>query len=690
MGQWVASLDMYRKVPTDLLEGTKRGSILSYGAIILMVTLIMLETRAYFSNNSWVSSLALDDNQESRLQVNFNITMMDLRCEWAVVDTVSVLGTDQNITAHISKWNLDGGGIRKSYHGRNKNQKDIALFDKDVTETYEQLLEDGEQAVSLDYHTFKYALDDFEYLFVDFFASWCSHCLDLAPTWETLAEVMEETVAELVEGQVDEADWEEITRKEYEHTKAAEKPVMIAKVDCVLHHALCQENLIMAYPTLRLYVDGEHVDDYRGHRTVIEMADWLVQKEGKHEKDLEASDSIVTFAAQAARRRMEIEGDEAKWLNEIKHKYRRGQNNRNDNWDESEHPGCRIKGSLMIDRVPGNFHIQARSNQHDLVPHMTNVSHIVHELSIGDPLTRRMITGGKVMINCVLQPALCQESLIMAYPTLRLYVDGEHADDYRGHRTVIEMADWLVQKEGKHEKETETSDSAATIAAQAARRRMEVEGDEAEWFNEIKHKHHRGKHNRNDNWDESEHPGCQIVGSLMIDRVPGNFHIQARSNQHDLVPHMTNVSHIVHELSIGDPLTRRMITGGKVEIPEAVKDKFSPMDSNSYVTHEYHQAYHHYLKVVTTDIEGLKSYKGRQLKAYQIIYSSQRALYGYDKIPEAKFIYDLAPIAVNYKKEQRQWYDYLTSLMAIIGGTFTLVGMTESGINAALAKRRRR
>jgi len=521
MGQWVASLDMYRKVPTDLLEGTKRGSILSYGAIILMVTLIMLETRAYFSNN-WVSSLALDDNQESRLQVNFNITMMDLRCEWAVVDTVSVLGTDQNITAHISKWNLDGGGIRKSYHGRNKNQKDIALFDKDVTETYEQLLEDGEQAVSLDYHTFKYALDDFEYLFVDFFASWCSHCRDLAPTWETLAEVMEETVAELVEGQVDEADWEEITRKEYEHTKAAEKPVMIAKVDCVLHHALCQENLIMAYPTLRLYVDGEHVDDYRGHRTVIEMADWLVQKEGKHEKDLEASDSIVTFAAQAARRRMEIEGDEAKWLNEIKHKYRRGQNNRNDNWDESEHPGCRIKGSLMIDRVPGNFHIQARSNQHDLVPHMTNVSHIVHELSIGDPLTRRMITGGKV------------------------------------------------------------------------------------------------------------------------------------------------------------------------EIPEAVKDKFSPMDSNSYVTHEYHQAYHHYLKVVTTDIEGLKSYKGRQLKAYQIIYSSQRALYGYDKIPEAKFIYDLAPIAVNYKKEQRQWYDYLTSLMAIIGGTFTLVGMTESGINAALAKRRRR
>mmetsp|Transcript_37585 Transcript_37585/g.41515 ORF Transcript_37585/g.41515 Transcript_37585/m.41515 type:complete len:525 (-) Transcript_37585:44-1618(-) len=524
MGQWVASLDMYRKVPVDLLEGTKRGSILSYGAILVMVTLFILETRAYFTTN-WVSNLVLDDNDESRVMVNFNITMMDLRCEWAVVDTVSVLGTDQNITAHISKWNLDGGGIRKSYHGRNKNQKDIVLYDEDVTETHEELLENGEQAVILDYDTFQYAKNEFEYLFVDFFASWCSHCRDLAPTWETLAEVMDETAANLVIEMLEDEDEETLhkfTKEDFEHAKKAEHPVIIAKADCVVNQKLCQENRIMAYPTLRLYVDGEHVDDYRGHRT------------------------------------------------------------------------------------------------------------------------------------------------------------------------VIEMADWLVQKEGKHEKETETSDSAATIAAQAARRRMEVEGDEAEWFNEIKHKHHRGKHNRNDNWDESEHPGCQIVGSLMIDRVPGNFHIQARSNQHDLVPHMTNVSHIVHELSIGDPLTRRMITGGKVELPKVVKDKFSPMDSNSYVTHEYHQAYHHYLKVVTTDIEGLKSYRGRQLKAYQIIYNSQRALYENNKVPEAKFIYDLTPIAVNYKKEGRHWYDYLTSLMAIIGGTFTVVGMMESGINAAVAKRRRR
>lgn len=30
-------------------------------------------------------------------------------------------------------------------------------------------------------------------------------------------------------------------------------------------------------------------------------------------------------------------------------------------------------------------------------------------------------------------------------------------------------------------------------------------------------------------WKDEEHPGCQISGFLMVDRVPGNFHIKARS-----------------------------------------------------------------------------------------------------------------------------------------------------------------
>jgi len=101
--------------------------------------------------------------------------MMDLRCEWAVVDTVSVLGTDQNITAHVTKWQVDAEGIRRRFQGRNKNQNDIELFDSAVSQSIEELHRNGEDAVSLDATTFPFALDEFEYVFMDFFASWCSH-----------------------------------------------------------------------------------------------------------------------------------------------------------------------------------------------------------------------------------------------------------------------------------------------------------------------------------------------------------------------------------------------------------------------------------------------------------------------------------------------------------------------------------
>lgn len=57
--------------------------------------------------------------------------------------------------------------------------------------------------------------------------------------------------------------------------------------------------------------------------------------------------------------------------------------------------------------------------------------------------------------------------------------------------------------------------------------------------------------------------------------------------------------------------------------------------------------------------------------------------------PEAKFTYDLSPIAVSYTKRYRAWYDYFTSVMAIIGGTFTVVGMLESGIHSVSSKKRR-
>jgi hypothetical protein len=46
---------------------------------------------------------------------------------------------------------------------------------------------------------------------------------------------------------------------------------------------------------------------------------------------------------------------------------------------------------------------------------------------------------------------------------------------------------------------------------------------------------------------------------------------------------------------------------------------------------------------------------------------SQIVYYDPENVPEARFSYDLSPMAVVVQKEGRKWYDYLTSLCAIIG-----------------------
>jgi len=52
--------------------------------------------------------------------------------------------------------------------------------------------------------------------------------------------------------------------------------------------------------------------------------------------------------------------------------------------------------------------------------------------------------------------------------------------------------------------------------------------------------------------------------------------------------------------------------------------------------------------------------------------------YGEEDVPEAKFLYDVSPMAVVVQKKGRHLYDYITSLLAILGGTFTVVSLMDN------------
>lgn len=298
-------------------------------------------------------------------------------------------------------------------------------------------------------------------------------------------------------------------------------------------------------------------------------------------------------------------------------------------------------------------------------------------------------------IDCVYHPEVCDgQEQIRAYPTLRLFVDGVawKAGDYRGHRTITDMVEWLYYAEEQHKELLDGgSEAVRTLheAHGAARERLDdhLKAKEDKRWNS---RHLDGKRRLHHDWVDEEHPGCQLVGHLLLDRVPGNFHILARSSSHDLAPHMTNVSHQVNSLTVGDPMAvHRVETSYIKNLPEKLKGKIAPMNGNVYVTENLHEAYHHYLKVVPTQVDGLQI-GARFLRAYQILPNSQLAYYRTDTVPEAKFVYDLSPIKVFYRKSNRRWYDYCTSIMAIIGGVFTVVGILESSVEATVKATRRR
>jgi hypothetical protein len=164
----------------------------------------------------------------------------------------------------------------------------------------------------------------------------------------------------------------------------------------------------------------------------------------------------------------------------------------------------------------------------------------------------------------------------------------------------------------------------------------------------------------------------------MVNRVPGNFHIEAKSKNHNLNAAMTNLSHVVNHVSFGEPVdsanrkTKRIL--------KQVDDKhkqFSPMDDTFFVTEKYHAAYHHYIKVVSTHLN-MGNSQANKLITYQFLEQSQVVAYDEANVPEARFSYDLSPMSVVVSKEGRKWYDYLTSLCAIIGGTFTTLGLIDA------------
>lgn len=117
---------------------------------------------------------------------------------------------------------------------------------------------------------------------------------------------------------------------------------------------------MQAFPTLRMFKNGvAEPPDYRSDRTVDAFIHFVDEK-------LAMDHHVASLSHEDREAHMEM---------------MQLQNN--------DHPGCLMAGFLLVNRVPGNFHIEARSNYHNLNPVMANLSHVVHQFSFGPTMNSR-------------------------------------------------------------------------------------------------------------------------------------------------------------------------------------------------------------------------------------------------------------------------------------------------------------
>ena len=121
----IKDMDFYRKIPKDLTETSAHGAVLSICACIFMLVLFVAELWAFLST-SVVTNVVLDPNNDPLIRINFNITVTNIPCEYAMIDVVDILGTrNNNVTKNINKWSVDADGQRKNYDGRNRVQPEL-------------------------------------------------------------------------------------------------------------------------------------------------------------------------------------------------------------------------------------------------------------------------------------------------------------------------------------------------------------------------------------------------------------------------------------------------------------------------------------------------------------------------------------------------------------------------------------
>ena len=276
-------------------------------------------------------------------------------------------------------------------------------------------------------------------------------------------------------------------------------------------------------------------------------------------------------------------------------------------------------------------------------------------------------------IDCVVHESFCRQQVVTGYPTIRIFTHGtdilvhdgkrEHAF-YKGPRTVEALTTFVDTLVPPPEPVTQTSLEEAREAnfkfqlpavADVQRRILG--------------------------------PGCAITGFVLVKKVPGHLWISATSPDHSFHGQSMNMTHVVNHFYFGHQLSedrRRYLE--KFHEGEKAGDYHDRLAGQTFVSNAQHISHEHYLQTVLTTI----SPRGHFTLPFSVYEYTQHAHAVNEPLPKAKFHYQPSPMQIVVTEERVPFYAFITSLMAIIGGVYSVMGIADGVLfnSIAIVKRK--
>lgn len=196
--------------------------------------------------------------------------------------------------------------------------------------------------------------------------------------------------------------------------------------------------------------------------------------------------------------------------------------------------------------------------------------------------------------------------------------------------------------------------------------------------------------NSHDAMVQSKMEGCNIEGHVMVNKVPGNFHVSAHGLQHLVQRYLDHanieVPHTIHTLWFGEQLGHVGNQGfeGQVHSLDGTEHRQS---GNMH--------YEYFIDIVPTVYEGKASPQERKrgagvARGYQYTATMHMQELDPGHMSAAFFRYQLSPITVKFAPERTSFLHFLTYVCAIIGGVFTVAGILTRSIHTTVTQLQKR